>query len=725
MRFLYFQPRTQPSSSPTWPTHYQTLISVLDNCSTPNHLNQIHTQLIRTHLFHNIFIATRLITFLTTPTPNFNITYARRIFDQIHHPNQLTWNSILRGYTQVNASKEALLFYKQMLYRGCDPDSYTYPIITKACSNVRAFGLGESVHGQVMKSGFESNMIVMCGFLGFYSGVGRVGSARKVFDEMPERDLVSWTTMISGYGRQNCKEEAFLLFDDMRRAGVEPNEVTVVSLLSACGSVDDLDRGKWIHSYVVDSKMEGDVVVGNALMNMYAKCGSMDSALEVFHNMPMVNVVSWNILIGGFTQCGSPKEALRMFGEMEKSDVKPNEITLVHAFSACAELGDLEQGKLLHAYIVENKTNDSIIIGNALINMYSKCGDLEEAACVFRGMHDRDIFSWTTLVVGYVQGNKFKEALTLFQEMQLSGVRLNHVTLASLLSACAQLGLLDQGKQIHAYIDEHMVKQDALLGTALIDMYVKCGCTTIALQIFNSLPQKDTFSWNAMIGGLAMNGYGREAIILFSQMQGEGNAIPDTVTFVNVLCACTHSGLVDEGFYFFKSMSFLYGIRPSIEHYGCMVDLLGKAGQLEDAVEFINKMPVEPNYIIWASLLSACCVRRKVEIGEIAARKILKLAPNDEGVYVLLSNLYAEARRWDDVRRVRSLMGTNGVEKSAGCSLIEVDGVVQEFHVRGLVHHDSNLIYSSLDSLMLQAKEVVFESSDYVAFSQVHNGVID
>ncbi|KAF5202647.1 Pentatricopeptide repeat-containing protein [Thalictrum thalictroides] len=600
------------------------------------------------------------------------------------------------------------------------PDSYTIPIVIRACSQLHALQLGESVHGQVMKFGFDTNMIVMSGFVRFYASCGSVEFARKLFDDMPERDVVSWTTMISGYVQLNCLEESFVLFDEMRRDGIEPNKVTIVSLLAVCGNVQALDGGKWVHSYIVDNKMEFDIVVGNALINMYARCGCMSNALEAFHNILEPDTVSWNTLISGFAQNGCPVEALRLFQEMKNSNARPNEITLTSTLSACAQLGDLEQGKILHTYIAENNIIYSTFIGNGLINMYSKCGELKEAECVFHQMPDKDIFSWTALVSGYVQGSKLKEALSLFHEMQLSGVEPNEVTLVSMLSACAQLGALDQGKLIHEYIIQHRVKQDVYLESGLIDMYVKCGCMPRALQIFHCMRRKYTFSWNALIGGLAMHGHGREAIILFSQMQMTG-AIPDSVTFLAVLCACTHSGLVSEGYQFFNSMSSFYGITPGIEHYGCMVDLLGRAGHLEEAAEFIEKMPIEPNHIIWGTLLSACCVHRKVELGEKVAQHIIRLAPDDE-VYVLISNLYAEAGRWDDVRRVRALMGNKGLEKSPGCSLIEVDGIVEEFHVRGMMHYESDRIYLALDCLMLQSKEALFESSEYEASMDNKNG---
>ncbi|KAF8406993.1 hypothetical protein HHK36_006114 [Tetracentron sinense] len=670
MCYLYFNLK----SNVKWLQHHQIITCLLKNCSNIEKLNQIHAQMIRTGQIQDTFLVSRIIAFFTLPSTHFNIGHARRVFDQIQLPNLFIWNSMIRGYTHSFASTDALLLFKQMLFRGYFPDNFTYPILSKACGQIRALKPGKLIHGQIVKCGFESDMCIISGVMSFYASSERIETARKVFDEMPERDVVAWTTIISGYAQLNCTEESFLLFDQMKREGVKPNKVTIMTLLSACGNLQALERGQWLHSYVLENKMESDTIIGNALASMYAKCGSMFQALKVLEKIPARNTVSWNVLIGGFVQNGLHSEALRLFQEMESSSIRPNKITVVSVLSACAQLGDLEQGKLLHAYVQEDRINYDVFVGNSLINMYAKCGNLEGARGVFHEMPERDIFSWTALITGYVQGNQFKKALALFQEMQVSGVEPNEVTLVSLLSACAQLGALDQGKLIHAYLKEHNVKHDMCLENALVDMYAKCGCIESAMQIFHGMTRKDIFSWNAMIGGLAMHGFGKDAIDLFTQMQRVGESLPDGATFTAVLCACTHSGMVNEGYGYFNSMSSLYGITPSIKHYGCVVDLLSRAGLLEEASDFIEKMPIEPNPVIWGSLLSACHVHRKVKLGERIAQEIFKLAPDDKSVYVLLSNIYADVGRWDDVRRVRALMDKRGMEKPCGCSSIEVNG---------------------------------------------------
>lgn len=667
--------------------------------------------MIRTGLIHDTLSASRIISFFTGSSTHVDVAFGRRVFDQIPQPNAFTWNFMMRGYVQNHSPNDAISLYKQMLVRGFSPDNYTYPVVTKACSHLRALKLGEAIHGQIVKCGFDSDMFVMSGVVSLYTSCGEIGVARVIFDEMTERDVVSWTTVISGYVQLNCADEALLLFDEMKLTGIEPNKVTLMSLLSACSQLKDLSRGQWLHSHILENRIECDMFLGNSLMNMYAKCGSMSNAIRIFESMPVRNTSSWNVLIGGLVQYGLPTKALELFWKMGHSDVMPNEITVVSALSACSSLGDIDQGKLVHMWIKKHMINCDVFVLNALINMYAKCGDLNVAACIFHEMPDRDVFSWTAMITGYVQGNQSKEALCLFQEMQQSGVVPNEVTLVSLLSACAQLGALDQGKWIHTYIEENNVRQDLCVGNVLVDMYGKCGCIESALHAFHRMCQKDTFSWNAMIGGLAANGYGREALDLFAQMLRVGDARPDNVTFTAVLSACTHSGMVHGGLHYFKSMSCVYGITPRIEHYGCIVDLLGRAGLLQQASDFIEKMPIKPNAIIWGSLLAACQVHRKVDLGEKAAKHIFELAPYDEGAYVLISNMYAEAGRWGDVRNIRTLMGSMGIEKFPGFSSIEMNGTVHDFYAGDTMHHQYDQIYMLMDGLMLHLKQVISETS--------------
>ena len=500
---------------------------------------------------------------------------------------------------------------------------------------------------------------------------GSVEYARKVFGEMQKRDVVSWTSMISAFAQRGMWNDALRFLAEMQADGIAPNKVTIISLLSACGHGQAVDRGRWVYGRLGEYGIEADVDIGNAVVSMYAKCGCMSDALEAFKVMPARNTKSWNALIDGFVQNKKHKEALKMFEEMLSSDFNPDAVTLVSILSACTQLGDLQQGRNLHSYIRSSGICCDTILTNSLINMYAKCGDMAAAEVVFKAMKQRDVVSWTAMVCGYVQDRQFTAVFIFFEEMKVAGILASEMALVSLLSACSQLGALDRGREIHAYVEEMNIKRDVFLESALVDMYAKCGSINMAGEIFSNMQHKQTLTWNSMLGGLASNGHGKEAVQLFDQMLKFGDPKPDGITFKTVLGACAHVGMVSEGLCYFHSMPG-FGIAPDIEHFGCIADLLSRAGLLEEAFEFIKKMPIDPNPVIWGSLLSACRFHDKMDLVRRVRQHVIKLAPNDVGTHVMIANLYAEGGQWDDVQQIREQMGSRGIEKSPGYSSIQV-----------------------------------------------------
>jgi pentatricopeptide repeat protein len=325
-----------------------------------------------------------------------------------------------------------------------------------------------------------------------------------------------------------------------------------------------------------------------------------------------------------------------------------------------------------------------VVSWTSLITGYSQWGFVDEAFEVFELMPERNSVSWNAMIAAYVQSNQFHEAFALFDRMRAEKVALDKFVAASMLSACTGLGALEQGKWIHGYIEKSGIELDSKLATTIIDMYCKCGCLEKAFEVFNGLSHKGISSWNCMIGGLAMHGKGEAAIQLFKEMEKEKVA-PDNITFVNVLSACAHSGLVEEGRYYFNYMVEVHGIEHTTEHFGCMVDILGRAGMLEEARELINEMPTSPDAGVLGALLGACKIHKNIELGEEIGKRVIELEPNNSGRYVLLANLYANAGRFEEVANVRKLMNDRGVKKVAGFSMIELDGVVNEF-IAGEIH---------------------------------------
>ncbi|KAJ7552323.1 hypothetical protein O6H91_06G050100 [Diphasiastrum complanatum] len=494
---------------------------------------------------------------------------------------------------------------------------------------------------------------------------------------MNERDVISWNTIIGGYAQQGLGKEALALYEQMKQEDVQPDNVTYVVLLKACASIAALEQGRQLHSHIIRSGFERNVIVSSALVDLYAKCKLKD-ALEVFERMNERDVVSWNAMIAGYAQQGLGKEALALYEQMKQEGMQPDSVTHVLLLRACACIAALEEGKQLHSHIIGSGLVLDVIMGSALIDMYAKCGCIEDARQVFNNMHERNVVSCNAMIAGYVQQGLEKEAFALYEQMKQEGVQADNFTCAILLKACASTAALEHGMQLHSYIIKSGFEADVIVDSALIDMYEKCGNIENARRVFNNMSERDVVSWSVLMPGYAQQGLGKEALTLLEEMQREGMK-PNEVTYVSVLCACSHSGLVDEGRQIFDSMCKDHGVTPNVDHYACMVDLLGRAGCLVDAEDIINKMPTEPDAVVWMTLLGAARNHGHVEIGRRAFDCVVKLEPENDSAYVLLSNIYAAAGRMDEVAKIRKEMKDAGVKETPGCSWIEIDNQVHAF----------------------------------------------
>eukprot|EP01018_Ginkgo_biloba_P025794 Gb_04080 [translate_table: standard] len=683
--------------------------SLLQSCITIKSLAQVHAHMLITGLDHNIVLGTKLVSMYTLCG---SLENARLVFDKTYDRNVFLWNAIIRGYARNGTYAESLQLYYQMQEAGIQADKFTFPFVLKACAGLSALEEGEEIHYHIVRNGLESDVYVGNALIDMYAKCGSIDNARQVFDKMPKRDLVSWTAMIAGYARNGHANEALTLFHQMHVAGVTPDSITIVSVLSACAHLGALQQGKWIHNYIIGRELESDVSVGNSLLTMYTKCGCIDIARQLFDKMLKRDVVTWNAMIAGYAQDGHSNEALTLFNQMQLSGMKPNMVTMMSVLPACAELGDLQQGKIIHDYISKNGFESDVFVGTALIDMYAKCGSIDNARYLFDKMRKRYVVSWNAMIAGYSQSGHANKALVLFNQMTMTDMKPNAVTMAGVLPACAHLGALQQGKWIHDYIVRNGFGSDVFVGTALIDMYAKCGSIEFARQVFDKMSKRDVVSWNAMIAGYGMHGHGKDSLAIFSQMQQIG-VKPNHITFICVLYACSHAGLVDEGWRYFACMRQDYCIIPRIKHYTCMVDLLGRAGHLDEAQNFINKMPLEPDVGVWGALLGACRIHCNIELGQHVAEHLFHLQPENAGYYVLLSNIYAAAGRWDEVTKVRMLMNDRGLKKEAGCSFIELNNRVYAFLVGDRSHPQSDEIYATLETLAGKMQEAgyVFDTS--------------
>eukprot|EP01018_Ginkgo_biloba_P033346 Gb_20187 [translate_table: standard] len=635
--------------------------------------------------------------------------------------------------------KEALSIMHSMDWQGILIDSNTYASILQACANTKALLNGMQIHAHMIEHGSELNLYLGAKLVTMYVNCGSLRDARQVFDKMPKRNVFSWTAMIGEYARRGRCGEALALYYEMQRDGTLPDKFIFPCVLKACAGLAALQQGKNIHVCIARCGFESDIFVGNALIDMYSKCRSIESARLVFDRMSQRDVVSWNAMIAGYSHNGHcdealklfrlmqmegvepnvvswttmiagyaqnkyGNEALKLFCGMQLAGVKPNLLTIASVLTACADSAALQQGKEIHGYTIRSGFELDEVVGSALVGMYTKCECLEDGRRVFDNISQKDMVSWTTMIAGYAQNGNGNQALKLFCEMQLAGAKPDLVTIASVLPACAHLAALQQGKEIHDYIIRRQFESDVVVGSALVDMYAKCGSIDHACQVFEKISQRDVISWNAMIAGYAMHGHGGDALALFHQMQHAG-MMPDDTTFTGILSACSHAGLVEEGWQYFDLMSHDYCFTPTLKHYACMVDLLGRAGHLDEAYDFINNMPIKPNAQVWGALLGACVANCDIELGECVAEYLFNLEPQNVVNYVLLSNIYAAIGRWDDVAKVRKMMKDRGLKKSPGCSRIEVKNRLSKFLAGDKSHAQTEKIYAMLEKLDGQMAE--------------------
>ncbi|KAH9326989.1 hypothetical protein KI387_007167 [Taxus chinensis] len=535
-----------------------------------------------------------------------------------------------------------------------------------------------------------------------------------------------------------CKEgrlkEALAVLHQMHHQCITVDSETYCFLLRGCAKSETLPQGKHLHSHIIKHGFEHDIFVGNNLVSYYAKCGTMVNACKVFDRIPQRNTVSWTAIITGFTRNGNAREALKLFDKMQAEGVKPNQFTLATIVKACGSAEALEQGKGVHNYIIENGFELDAVVRSSLLHMYVKCGRIEDAHNMFDKMSERnviawnamiaghaqhgdlkealrlfhempapDVVSWTSIIAGYAQNCYGEEALNFFNQMRKTNLKPDGFIMASVFSVCANLAAMELGKQFHAYAIGSGFELDVVVGSSLVGMYAKSGNLEDACQVFDNMSRRNVVSWNSIIIGCAQHGQGKKALQLFEKMVQDGMKA-NAVSFVGVLSACSHAGLVDEGCHYFDSMACNHGIMPDISHYTCMIDLLGRAGCLDEAEKLINEMLVEPDVSIWGALLGACRIHGNMELAIYAAEHLLDMEVNDAGIYVLLANIYAAAGRWEDVAKVRKLMKDRGVKKPPACSWIEVKDKIHAFVVGEDSHPQREEIYKLLGSLSRQMK---------------------
>ncbi|XP_020874359.1 pentatricopeptide repeat-containing protein At4g35130, chloroplastic [Arabidopsis lyrata subsp. lyrata] len=583
---------------------------------------------------------------------------ALQLFDEMNKADTFVWNVMIKGFTSCGLYFEALQLYCRMVFSGVKADSFTYPFVIKSVTGISSLEEGKKIHAMVIKLRFVSDVYVCNSLISLYMKLGCSWDAEKVFEEMPERDIVSWNSMISGYLALEDGFRSLMLFKEMLKFGFKPDRFSTMSALGACSHVYSPNMGKELHCHAVRSRIEtGDV------MKM-----------------------------------------------SEQNGLQPDVITLINLLPACAIL----EGRTIHGYAMRRGFLPHIVLDTALIDMYGEWGQLKSAEVIFDRIAEKNLISWNSIIAAYVQNGKNYSALELFQKLWDSSLLPDSTTIASILPAYAESLSLSEGRQIHAYIVKSRYGSNTIILNSLVHMYAMCGDLEDARKCFNHVLLKDVVSWNSIIMAYAVHGFGRISVCLFSEMIAS-KVDPNKSTFASLLAACSISGMVDEGWEYFESMKREYGIDPGIEHYGYMLDLIGRTGNFSSAKRFIREMPFLPTARIWGSLLNASRNHNDITVAEFAAEQIFKMEHDNTGCYVLLLNMYAEARRWEDVNRIKLLMESKGISRTSSRSTVEAKSKTHVLTNGDRSHVETNKIYEVLDivSRMIGEEE---EEDSYVHY---------
>ncbi|XP_074323869.1 pentatricopeptide repeat-containing protein At1g11290, chloroplastic [Apium graveolens] len=674
----------------------------LEHCTSLKHLHQIIPLIIKNGLYNETLFQTKLISLFN----KFNsLEEASRVFEPIEDKIDAMYHTMLKGFASGSVLDGSVLsgavsMFCRMNVDGVKYVVYNFTNLLKVCGDFRDVRKGREVHGLMIVNGFGGDLFAMTGVMNLYSKCGLVFEAYKMFERMPVRDLVCWNSMVGGFGKEGFVKEGLELVREMGREGLRGDQVTVVSVMPCVGGVGAVKIGREMHGFVLRSGMEGFVNVATSLVDMYCKCRCLGTARLVFDGIKGKNVVTWNSMIDGYAQSGEgAEEAWSLFQEMLNQGVKPTGVTIMAVLVSCAVLGDLERGKFVHQVVDQLGLGNDASILNSLIAMYCKCRRADIAAGLFMNMQSKTIVSWNAMILGYAQNGYVTEALDHFCKMKLQNLKPDSFTLVSVIPALAELSVIRQAKWIHGVVIRGCFDKNVFVMTALVDMYAKCGAVHTSRKLFDMMDYKHVTTWNVMIDGYGTHGYGKAAIDLFRQML-RGVVKPNSITFLCIISACSHSGFVEEGKQFFTMMKKDFAVEPSMDHYGAMVDLLGRSGRLKEAWDFIQNMPVEPGINVLGAMLGACKIHKNVDLGELAANKLFAMNPEEGGYHVLLANIYSNAAMWDKVAEVRNTMVNKGIQKTPGCSLVNLKNEVHTFYSGSVRHPQSKRIYSFLETLL-------------------------
>ncbi|KFK37624.1 hypothetical protein AALP_AA3G007300 [Arabis alpina] len=578
------------------------------------------------------------------------------------------WNTLLKSLSRDKQWEQVLCHFTQMFRDEEKPDSFTLPVALKACVELREVKYGEMIHGFVKKDAMVgSDLYVGSALIDMYAKCGRMTEALRVFDELEKPDIVTWSSMVSGFDKNGLPFEAVEFLRRMvMSSDVSPDRVTLITLVSACTKLSNSRLGKCVHGFVMRKGFEKDLSLLNSLLNCYAKSRAFKEAVNLFKMMEEKDVISWSTVIACYVQNGAANEALRVFNEMMGNGIEPNVATMLSVIQACAAAHDLEQGRKAHELVIRKGLETEVKVSTALVDMYMKCFSPEEAYAVFSRMQKKDVVSWVALISGFTLNGMAQRSTEEFSKM--------------------------------------------LLG----ELYSRCGSLGNASKVFNEITLKDTVVWTSLITGYGIHGKGTKALEIFNNMVKSSKVEPNEVTFLSILSACSHSGLIQEGLRIFNLMVSDYGLVPNLEHYTVLVDLLGRVGELDTAIDVIRRMPYSPTPQILGTLLGACRIHQNGEMAETVAKKLFELESNHAGYYMLMSNMYGVKGEWDNVEKLRVSVKNRGIKKGLAESVIEIKRKVHRFVADDDLHPEKVLVYGLLKQMGLHMRKD-FESDSVYA----------
>ncbi|XP_020996869.1 pentatricopeptide repeat-containing protein At3g02330, mitochondrial isoform X1 [Arachis duranensis] len=661
---------------------------------------QVHCVAIRMGFDNDVVTASALVDMYSKCK---KLDNALQVFYEMPERNLVCWSAVIAACVQNDQFIEGLKLFKDTLKAGIGVSQSTYASAFRSCAGLAAFKLGTQLHGHALKFNFGYDTIVGTATLDMYSKCNRMSDARKLFNSLPNPTRQSYNAIIVGYARQDQGLKALENFQSLQRSHLGLDEISLSGALTACAAIKGRLEGIQLHGLAFKCGLTFDICVANAILDMYGKCGGLLEACVIFDEMERRDAVSWNAIIAAHEQNEGIEKTLSLFVSMLRSTMEPDDFTYGSVVKTCAGQQALNYGMEIHGQIIKSGLGLDSFVGSSLVDMYCKCGMLEEAEKIHYRLEGQTTASWNSMLSGFSSQKQSENAQKHFSQMLEMGVIPDNFTYATVLDICANLATVELGKQIHAQILKLQLHSDVYIASTLVDMYSKCGNMQDSRLMFEKAPKKDYVTWSAMICAYAYHGLGEEAIKLFEDMQ-LFNVKPNHTIFISVLRACAHMGYVDRGLHYFQKMQNYYGLDPRMEHYSCMVDLLGRSEQVNEALKLIQSMPFEADDVIWRTLLSNCKMQGNIEVAEAAASSLLQLDPQDSSAYVLLSNFYAIVGMWGEVAKIRNIMKNYKLKKEPGCSWIEVRNEVHAFLVGDKAHPRSEEIYEQTRLLVDEMK---------------------